>query len=218
MRLSTQIAFLMLPVLILAHSAPAFASAPAPCIKAVSSKDGNFLVLTDRIERSVNDITFRQVSLRVFRKENFINEKDRVVSSETYWTDGPQWSVVLDSSEGHRVPACPVSLITDDGEFLIIVANDFISDSALRIFRRRDHLGDPLREGPDQGVFIRDIPLKELWPADKLSGIQVFTDASPKWFAGGTFEFSSDFRCLVHKTRWGNTVRINLLDGSVSTN
>lgn len=215
MRLSIQIAFLLLFVLILTHSV--FASALAPCIKAVSSKDGNFLVVTDRIERSVNDITLRQVSLWVFRKEHFINEKDRISSSGTYWTDGPQWSVVLDSSEGHPVPACPVSLITDDGEFLIIVAKDFISDSALRIYRRRDHLGDPLRQGPDHGVLIR-IPLKELWPADRLSTTRIFTDASPKWFAGGSFEFSSDSRCLVHKTRWGNTVRIYLLNGSISRN
>ena len=75
-----------------------------------------------------------------------------------------------------------------------------------------------MREGPDHGVFIKDITLKEIWPADKVSDVQVVTDETPQWFAGGTFEFSPDCRLLIHKTRWGSTVRINLPDGSVSKN
>ena len=97
-------------------------------------------------------------------------------------------------------------MITDDGEFLIVL-NVHATDSALRIYRRRDHMGDPVREGPDHGVFIRDITLREIWPADKLADVQIVTDETPQWFAGGTFEFSTDLRLLIHKTRWGNTVR-----------
>jgi len=106
-------------------------------------------------------------------------------------------------------------MITDDGEFLVILSLHTF-DSALRIYRRRDHLGDPMRKGPDHGVFIRDVPLKDIWPPSKLSGLQIITDESPQWFVGGTFEFSSDCRTLIHKTRCGNTVRINLPDGSGS--
>jgi len=75
-----------------------------------------------------------------------------------------------------------------------------------------------VREGPDHGVFIKDITLREIWPADKFPNVQIVTDETPQWFAGGTFEFSADCRLLIHKTRWGNTVRINLQDGSVSRN
>jgi len=56
-----------------------------------------------------------------------------------------------------------------------------------------------------------------LWTPDRLAAKPRFwTDETPEWFAGGTFEFSSDYRQLIHKTRWGNTVRINLADGSLS--
>jgi hypothetical protein len=124
------------------------------------------------------------------------------------------WSVVIDSHNSHPIPPCPVSLITDDGEFLIVVNEfngTFATESALQIYRRRDH----------QGVFIKDITLREIWPADKFPEspiVQVDTDSTPRWFAGGTFKFSSDCRLLIYKTRWGNTVRINLQDGSVSRN
>ena len=108
-------------------------------------------------------------------------------------------------------------LITDDGEFLILlhVGPALSGDTAvLQIYRRRD---DPIREGPDHRVFIKDIALKEIWTPDKLAANTNFwTDHTPEWFAGGTFAFSSDYRRLIHQTRWGNTVRINLADGSLS--
>src|SRR5690348_5934866 len=116
--------------------------------------------------------------MRVFPKENFINAKDRVTSSATYWTNSQQWSVVLDSSNSRPVPGCPLSLLTDDGEFLIVL-NRYATDSALRLYRRRDHLGDPMREGPDHGIFIKDITLQQIWPADKSVGLQIITDETP---------------------------------------
>jgi hypothetical protein len=122
----------------------------------------------------------------------------------------------------HNEPEpCPLPLITDDGEFLILVhvgpALSTDKGPVLRIFRRREHLGDPLREGPDHGVFIKDIALTEIWTPDQLAANPIFwDDHTPEWFAGGTFEFSSDYRQLIHKTRWGNTVRINLANGSLS--
>ncbi len=86
----------------------------------------------------------------------------------------------------------------------------------MQIYRKRDHLGDPIREGPDHGVFIREIAIDKIWPTDKLpANSAIWTDHTPEWFAGGTFEFSADNRQLIHKTRWGNTVRINLFDGSM---
>ena len=220
MRLSTQIthALGILP-LILACALPALAGPLPPCVKAVSSNNGSFLVISDvQLEpEHGNGARVQQVSLQVFPKENFINAKDKVTSPASYWTNWLQWSVVLDSHNMQPVPGCPLSLVTDDGEFLIVL-NEYATDSALRIYRRRDHLGDPVREGRDHGVFIKDIALREIWPADKLPNVQIETDETPQWFAGGTFEFSPDCRLLIHKTRWGNTVRINLQDGSVSRN
>ena len=220
MRFRRQSARLLPLFLMLSCARPALAGPLPPCLKAVSSNNGNFLVISDvHLEPKLgNGARVQQVSLQVFPKENFINAKDRLTSPATYWTNRVQWSVVLDSSNAHPVPACPLSLISDDGEFLIVLnMNAAGSDgSALRIYRRRDHLGDPIREGPDHGVFIKDITLKEIWPADKFPNVEIVTDETPQWFAGGTFEFSPDCRVLVHKTRWGNKVRINLEDGSVS--
>jgi hypothetical protein len=144
-----------------------------PCVKAVSSNNGNFLVISDaQLEPAQGNISrVQQVSLQVFPRENFINTNDRVASPATYWANWVQWSVVLDSNNSRPVPGCPLSLITDDGEFLIVL-NVHATDSALRIYRRRDHIGDPVREGPDHGVFIRDITLREIWPADNLADVQ----------------------------------------------
>lgn len=196
----------------LAHAGPL-----PPCVKAATSKNGNFLVISDTRLELEKDNTARvlQVSLQVFLREKFVNEKDRVTSPETYWEDTVQWSVVLDSTNSALVSGCPLPLITDDGEFLILL-NSYATDSALRIYRRRDHLGDPRRQGPDHGVFIKDVTLREILAADKLAGVQRITDESPQWFARGTFDFSPDCRSLIHKTRWGNIVRISLQDGSVS--
>jgi hypothetical protein len=41
--------------------------------------------------------------------------------------------------------------------------------AVLQIYRRRDHPGDPVRKGPDHGVFIKSIVLKEIWPSDKIA-------------------------------------------------
>ncbi len=209
------------PFVFLLSSVFLMASAPPPCVKAGSSPSGNFLVVSET-EYQPGDNSpggprrVQQVTLEVFPKETFINEKDRIVSQNRFWNSHPQWSVVLSSANTKPfVGACPLALVTDDGEFLVIV-NLYVLDGypALRIYHRRDHLGDPMREGPDHGVPVKDISLKEIWPATKLP--DTITDSSPQWFAGGTFEFSADSRVLVHKTRWGTTVRINLMDGSVS--
>lgn len=115
---------------------------------------------------------------------------------------------------------CPQPLITGDGEFLVLLhVGPTLSGerAALQIDRRRDHLGDLVREGPDHGAFIKSVVLEEIWPPDKLAeNTAAWGDETPQWFAGGTFEFSLDGRQLTNKTRWGNTVHINLEDGSVS--
>jgi hypothetical protein len=181
----------------------------------VSSKSGNFLVLADQFVPGQE-----RVSLQVFSRENFINASQRLEAPGVYW--GRQdWGVVLDADHMHNVPApCPLPLITDDGEFLIPphVGPALSGDTAvLQIYRRRDHPGDPVREGPDHGVFIKEVALNRIWTPDRLAANpSVWTGETPEWFAGGTFEFSSDYRQLIHKTRWGNTVRINLADGSLS--
>jgi hypothetical protein len=177
-----------------------------PCPKAAISKTGSFLVIIDRQPHG-------QTVLQIVERELFINDKDRMISHETFWKDWVRWSVVLDP-----VPDCPVPLITDDGEFVVVLKAGLGVNhhKVLRIYRRRDHIGDLMREGPDHGVLIEEISLEELWPKDKVQSGVTWNDSSPQWFAGGSFEFSWDLRELIHTSRWGNAVRIDLANGSVT--
>src|SRR5260370_33793222 len=154
-------------LLILPSSQPALAGALMPCLKAVSSKNGNVLVVIEGQHGS------GQVSLLVFPKENWINAKDKLTAPLAYWTDFLRWSVVLDPQRVNW-ESCPLPLITDDGEFLILLNRDpDIPDrEALHIYRQRDHIGDPIREGPDHGEFIKAISIKEILSPDRIEDNQ----------------------------------------------
>jgi hypothetical protein len=70
------------------------ASAPSPCVKAASSNSGQFLVITGispALAAGMHEIPV----LTVYKKERFVNEKDRLTSPATYWGDTAQWTVVL---------------------------------------------------------------------------------------------------------------------------
>jgi len=205
-------------------SAPASQAGPlSPCMKAGNSANGSYLVIRyQRLEPGTKIVSgqpykVREIKLQVYPKEKFINE-DRLVSDSTFWTDATLlgWSVILDLHALRFMSPCPYFLITNDGEFLVIFGGG-VEPGALRIYRRHDQFGDPVRIGPDHGVFIREVPLKELWPAERFEywRTQTFTDETPQWFAGQNFEFSRDSRQLIYKTRWGTTVRIHLENGSV---
>jgi hypothetical protein len=194
----------------------------------VTSKAGNYVVVIEREVRSepdreggVDPAKLQQVSLNVFPKEDFINAKDKLIATTSYWSDRTIWSVVEDPGRMQNEDGCPLPLITDDGEFLILLQTGPVFGSAkavLRIYRRRDHLGDPIRQSPDHGVFIKDIALTELWPQERANALTGWTDEAPQWFVGGSLDFSADYREMIVTTRWGNAVHIRLDDGSVNRN
>jgi len=199
----------------------AFAGPGTPCIKATTSANRNFLVIsTEVIERPQADQPGRiqEVTLSVFPKEPFLNNGDKLVASQTSWTDWPQWTVVLNSQNTKPfVPGCPLVLVTNDGEFLIILNTQVFPEmTALRIFRRGDHISDPTGEGPDHGIPIKDLLLSEIWPQAKQFVPQMMTDETPEWFAGSEFDFSPDSRTLTFESRGGNKSHIRLTDGSIS--
>ena len=136
------------------------AGALAPCVKASSSANGDYLVIRDfqfepgSKEDSGQPFHPQRISLQVYPRERFINQKDRLTSDSTFWTDLTlEWSVIIDLRKEPSISACPNYLITNDGEFLVIFGSGII-DGALRIYRRRDHLGDPMRKGADHGVLF----------------------------------------------------------------
>jgi hypothetical protein len=168
----------------------------------------------------VNDLTYddqvRHIQTSTFRVlHRYVdpNEGLRLDGPDAYWTN-QLWSVVFTSTDKpFYPPSCPYTLVTDDGEFLILVGPDA---PALSIYRRRLHPGQPIGDpGPDHGVMVRQIALSDLLPPEHIP--TMFTDHTPQWYGGGTFAFSPDNRTLIHKTRWGNTLQISLVTGAIST-
>jgi hypothetical protein len=220
MRRSAQLTFLLGLCQVLPLALPALAGPLFRCPKAVSSSKGNFLVLSNIQVKPGPDGTLKieRFSLQVFPKENFIHVSDKTTRAATFWEDWPQWDVALDAN---AILKCPVPLITDNGQFLILlrIGPIFSGDEGVLQIYRWDHRYDPeIGRTPHHGVLVRDIDLKELWSPEKVAANAgtTWTDETPEWFDGGIFEFSSDNKQLIHKTRWGNTTRITLEDGSVS--
>jgi hypothetical protein len=174
----------------------------------------------------VNDLTYddpdetharipRTSTFRVLRRYVEINEGLRLNGHNAYWA-GSLWSVVFTSSGKTSLIACPYTLVTDDGEFLVLVSGGFLGSDALKIYRRREHPGQRrVSPDPDHGVLVRQVPLSDLWPTERIE--HFITDATPQWFAGGMFGFSADNRTLIHKTRWGKTLEISLVTGEIKS-
>jgi hypothetical protein len=161
----------------------------------------------------------RGFSFEIFPKENFINAKDRLTAPGTYFSGGSwaQWGVALDSqnaTDGAFTSFCPLPLVTDDGEFLILLAQTpaFSADNVVLRIYRWDRKSTGI---PGEGRLVEEFPLKKFYfPLLESHG---FSDESPSWFAGGSWNFSSDNGQLIYKSQYGNTVRITLANGSISS-
>ena len=192
----------------------AYAGALPQCVAATMSANNNILVVNDLERDHDNQGHLRSSTFRVLSRYVDPNDGNRLNGPNTYWAFN-LWSVVVTNSGKPPFISCPYTLVTDDGEYLIIVGG-FFGEAALSIYRRRDHPGQPFGgPGPDHGVMVRQIPLSELWPPERIP--DVIDDHTPEWFAVGTFSFSSDNRTLIHKTRWGTTLQITLESGQVRT-
>jgi hypothetical protein len=85
MRLGATLSVSCVLTLILGSAFPGLAGQPPSCIKAASSKNGNFLVLMNMQldpPQSKDGVTRRiwGFSFEIFPKENFINAKDRLTA------------------------------------------------------------------------------------------------------------------------------------------
>lgn len=189
-----------------------------PCPTAVNSVHGNAIAIAHKtIEWHPGCGKLLSVQFTVMTKMDFVNDSQKISAPVMYWGAWP-WAVVLDMNNlADRVFfSCAVPLVTDDAQFLILLATGPVFDSAhsaLRVYRKGDDSSERMQDGTVKGVLVRDIKLEELWPAAKIDHSRVWTDHTPEWFAGGSFDFAPGNLQLIHKTRWGSTVRINLPDG-----
>jgi hypothetical protein len=204
-------AILLVACGLVATSGSAHAGPLIPCIDATLSASGSVLVVNERTYDDPDESHARHVTsstFRVLRRYVDLNEGLRMNGPDTHFAN-PLWSVVLTNSD----LACPYTLVTDDGEYLILVGGTFAFQNVLSIYRRPDHSGRPVGGPPYRGVLVRQIPLSELWPPEQIP--KNMTDHTPAWFASGTFMFSAGNRTLIHKTRWGKTFQISLENGTV---
>lgn len=186
-----------------------------PCPTAVNSVHGNAIAIAHRAIEW-HGVTGKVLSAQftVMSKMNFGNDSQKISAPVIYWGDWP-WAVVLDmNNQADGSFSCAVPLVTDDAQFLILLAAGGAFNSALRVYRKGDS-SDRMEDGTVKGVLVRDIKLEELWPSTKIDARQIWTDHTPEWFAGGSFDFAPGNVQLIHKTRWGSTARINLPDGNV---
>jgi hypothetical protein len=201
---------------LVATTSSAHAGPMIPCIVATLSANGSILVVNELTYDDPDESHSRHVTsstLRVLRRYVDLNEGLRMNGADVHWAH-LIWSVVSTNSDREGMIACPYTLVTDDGEYLILVRGAFAFQNVLSIYRRRDHPGRPIGgPGPDHGVLVRQIPLSDLWPTEQIP-VNI-TDHTPAWFASGTFAFSADNRKLIHKTRWGKTLEISLETGQV---
>ncbi len=192
----------------------AYAGAMPQCVVATMSANNNILVVNDVEYDHEDQGHLRSSTFGVLSRYVDPNEGNRLNGPNTYWAL-PLWSLVFTNEDKPSSIACPYTLVTDDGEYLVLMGG-FYGEAALSIYRRRDHPGQPFGgPGPDHAVIVRHIPLRELWPPERIP--QAIDDHTPQWFSSGTFSFSPDNQTLIHKTRWGTTLKISLQTGEVSS-
>lgn len=188
------------------------ASPLPPDVKAATSANGRFLVVAEykyeNPDVPIGRIAY--VTYSVLEREEFINAKDKPGSSSTYWSESAEsWSFTLSFKQSGS--AWP--LISNDGKHVIlfaVVPPVGGEQQVLSLYEKKNF----------KGLMIRSYKLKELWSPIQIDpsgkGIVMVTDATPEWFAGSMFDISTDDRKLIYKTRWGNTMQIDLHDGAVT--
>ena len=172
-----------------------------PCPTAVNSVHGNALAIAQyTTEWHAGRGKIISAQFTVMTKTDFANESQKISAPVIYWGAWP-WAVVLDMSQANRsFCSCAVPLVTDDGQFLILLATGPGVDPVLRIYRKGDDSSERMQDGTVKGVLVRDIKLEELWPPTKIDPSQIWTDHTPEWFAGGSFDFAPGNLQLIHKT------------------
>jgi hypothetical protein len=203
-------------VLMVAASAAALSAHPIlfPCNEISRSSNGRFVVARSvrlQPESGRQGRRIQQITLRVLpNNERFVHPPNLLTAPATDPVDSRPWRVVLDAADALRGWGCGMTLVTNDGKYMLILNTTLWVEPQLGVLRiyRRHRPGVHARDVND-GILVRTITLKEIWPADR------FAVAETLWWENGQFDLSTDSRTLIHITRWGNIVRINLRNGLV---
>lgn len=132
------------------------AGPPITCPTAVNSVQGNAIAIAHRtIEWHAGIGEVLSVQFTVMTKTDPVNDFQTISAPLIYWGDWP-WAVVLDmNNRADRISySCAVPLVTDDAQFLILLARYVIdsADSALRVYRKGDYSSEPVEDATPQKV------------------------------------------------------------------
>ena len=189
-------------LLLLALASVVWAGPSFPVVRGAESANGKFLVAVE-FEYSNPDQqvrTIARITYRVLRREEFINDK--------FTTTNPFWSNDWDVGMVPQAEGIPLPFISNDGEYLVLVATNppFSDLTVLRSYRKH------LPGGEDS---LRTYKLKDIWTADELKAHATLVSfGRPLWFAGSVLGFSIDGSAFVVKTPWGREVRLDLNGGA----
>ena len=198
-------------LLFLAFTSAVWAGPGFPDVRTAASANGKFLVAVEfeylNPDQPVR--TIKRITYRILRREEFIN--DEFTTTNPFWSN--DWDIDMVG------PQAEISLpfISNDGEYLVLVATNppFSDLTVLRIYRKH------LSGGAD---LLRTYKLKDIWTADELKAhANLLSSGRPLWFAGSTLGFSADGSAFVVKTPWdrepprSREVRLDLNGGASHT-
>ena len=199
-RLLSRLASAALPLLALASAI--WAGPLFPDVRTAASANGKFLVAMEfeylNPDQQVRTIT--RITYRILRREEFINDE--------FTTTNPFWSNDWDVGMVPQAEGIPLPFISNDGEYLVLVATNppFSDLTVLRSYRKH------LPGGEDS---LRTYKLKDIWTADELKAdATLFRLGGPRGLVGCALGFSLDGSAFVVKTPWGREVRLDLNGGA----
>jgi hypothetical protein len=188
------------------------ASPLPPIVRAATSGNGRFLVIAtfdlgaegEGGGRKILGTTFDVNPVETFA----LNSKDRLTAPNRYYSSESwnSWKVRLPADKGWTAQW---PIISDDGESLILVGVSPPMEglTLLTVYKRHGY----------EGTLLRSYKVDDLWglrPGEKR--MQGFSDATPEWFADGSFSFSEDGQVLLYTDKEHGVFRLNLKDGAVT--
>jgi len=204
--------FLLLAVTlcIAVTGAEVFASEPPHDVPASVSQNGRFLVVSEhKTKPSGAGIgrTLVSTTYRIMDTERFAHKNHTLSVPTHFWSDS--WQVTVPWQNDLR-ECWPI--ISDDGKTLILIAAKWPwMGQIMRIYRKTDY---------HPAELVRSFMITDLWTPQEVdpsgTGKYSWTDATPLWFAGGSFVFSDDSLKLTYRNQWQEEIEINLSDGAIT--
>jgi hypothetical protein len=189
---------------------------PLECVKVARSEHGRSVVVSDTQWESVNNSTDvikpTRVTFRIFGELGNYSV-GKLNAPMTFWRDSPMWTVTLD---GDRDEDCPIPLLSDGAEYLVLLSQTgFLLTPqriVMRIYKKPSWTAPEGEQG--RGVPVKELTLKDLLPGRQISQ-NVGGERTPEWFEEGAFNWGRDNHSLLFKSGSGDSVSIDLLTGSV---